>query len=100
MPWALLALSLSIVPGFSQAQEVATPPATSQAPASEASQATSTRIVLVEWRIKKGREQEFLDYWSTRATVPDRSGLIGEFLSRVEDRKQFPWMVWSFDPRW
>jgi hypothetical protein len=54
----------------------------------------------VEWRIKKGREQEFLDYWSTRATIGDRSGLIGEFLSRVEDRKQFPWMVWSFDPRW
>ncbi len=99
-PWVFVALSLLAIPEFSQAQEVATPPATPQAPASEASQSTSTRIVLVEWRIKKGREQEFLDYWSTRATIGDRSGLIGEFLSRVEDRKQFPWMVWSFDPRW
>jgi heme-degrading monooxygenase HmoA len=52
----------------------------------------------VEWRIKKGREQEFLDYWSTRATVEDRSGLIGEFLSKVEDQKQYPWMVWDLDP--
>src|SRR5215207_4961563 len=40
-----------------------------------------TRIVLVEWKIKKGREAEFLDYWSTQSTIPDRSGLIGEFLS-------------------
>jgi hypothetical protein len=62
--------------------------------------ATPARIVLVEWRIKKGREDEFLDYWSTRATISDRSGLIGEFLSRVEDRKQFPWMVWDLDRRW
>jgi len=63
-------------------------------------QTTAERIVLVEWRIKKGREQEFLDYWSTRATVEDRSGLVSEFLSRVEDRNQFPWMVWEFDPGW
>ena len=42
-----------------------------------------TRIVVVEWKIKKGREAEFLDYWSTRSTIPDRSGLIGEFLSGV-----------------
>lgn len=55
---------------------------------------------MVEWRIKKGREQEFLTYWSTRATVQDRAGLIGEFLSRVESREQFPWMVWDLDPRW
>ena len=62
--------------------------------------AAASRIVVVEWRIKRGREQEFLDYWSTRATIADRSGLIGEFLSRVESREQFPWMVWEFDPRW
>ncbi|MGO4574078.1 hypothetical protein [Microvirga sp. 2TAF3] len=61
---------------------------------------TEARIVLVEWRIKKGREDEFLEYWATRATIADRSGLIGEFLSRVEDRKQFPWMVWNLDRRW
>src|SRR5918997_1351339 len=52
---------------------------------------TATRIVLVEWRIKKGREDEFLEYWSTKATIADRAGLIGEFLSRVEDKNQYPW---------
>ena len=45
-------------------------------------------------------EQEFLDYWSTQATIADRSGLVSEFLSRVEDQKQFPWMVWNLDRRW
>ena len=38
------------------------------------------RIVLVEWRIFKGQENLFLDYWSRRETIDDRSGLIGEFL--------------------
>lgn len=99
-PRALIVLNLFLAPQLSLAQGLAVPPTAPQTPAEAPSQTTSTRIVLVEWRIKKGREQEFLDYWSTRATVGDRSGLIGEFLSRVEDLKQFPWMVWSLDPRW
>jgi hypothetical protein len=66
----------------------------------EAANLATTRIVLVEWRIKAGREQEFLDYWSTQATIGDRSGLVGEFLSRADSRDKFPWMVWDFDPRW
>ena len=57
---------------------------------------TSIRIILVEWRIKKGRENEFLEYWSTRSTVPDRAGLIAEFLNRVESREQFPWIRLGF----
>jgi hypothetical protein len=58
------------------------------------------RIVLVEWRIRRGHEEEFLDYWSSRATVRDRTGLIGEFLSCVEDRNEYPWMIWELDERW
>jgi heme-degrading monooxygenase HmoA len=58
------------------------------------------RIVLVEWRIRKGHEDEFLDYWSSRATVRDRTGLIGEFLSCVEDPNEYPWMIWELDERW
>jgi hypothetical protein len=65
-----------------------------------ASDASFVRIVIVEWRIKKGSEQEFLDYWSERSTIPDRSGLIGEFLSRVEDRNEYPWIIWDLDERW
>ena len=76
---------------------VAPPSAQKEQVPSDASQA---RIVIVEWRIKKGSEQEFLEYWSQRSTIPDRSGLIGEFLSRVEDRSQYPWMIWEFDERW
>ncbi len=53
-------------------------------------EATAMRIVAVEWRIKKGQENEFLEYWSTRATIQDRSGLVAEFLNRVESREQFP----------
>jgi hypothetical protein len=93
---SLIALGLALAPALSFAQEA--PVARQARPAGP--ETTTARIVLVEWRIKKGREQEFLDYWSTRSTIPDRSGLIGEFLSRVEDRKQFPWMVWDLDRRW
>jgi hypothetical protein len=50
------------------------------------------RVVIVEWTIRKGRECDFLVYWSTRATVPDRSGLIGEYLSAVEPKR---WIVWG-----
>jgi hypothetical protein len=91
-----VALGFHLTPTGAFAQEA---PAL-QRPAAAAQENLSTRIVLVEWRIKKGRENEFLEYWSTRATIADRSGLIGEFLSRVEDQKQFPWMVWSLDRRW
>ena len=39
---------------------VAPPSAQKEQVPSDASQA---RIVIVEWRIKKGNEQEFLEYW-------------------------------------
>ncbi len=100
VPWAHSTFRLLARSKLSLAQQPVAPPTVPQVAVETSSQSTSTRIVLVEWRIKKGREQEFLDYWSTRATIGERSGLIGEFLSRVEDRKQFPWMVWSLDPRW
>lgn len=58
------------------------------------------RIILVEWRIKKGQEGLFLDHWSRRAVVPEREGLIGEFLSRVESPEDCPWMIWELDQRW
>jgi hypothetical protein len=52
------------------------------------------RIVIVEWRIRKGRECEFLSYWSTRATISNRTGLIAEFLSEVDQQR---WIQWSTD---
>jgi hypothetical protein len=70
------------------------------APNSNLLAATPMRMVAVEWRIKKGQEGEFLEYWSTRSTIPDRSGLVAEFLNRVESREQFPWMVWELNEAW
>ena len=58
------------------------------------------RIVLVEWRIIKGQENLFMDYWSRREVIDDRSGLIGEFLSRVEDRATFSWITCDLSPDW
>ena len=53
-----------------------------------------TRIVVVEWKIKPGQECDFLNYWATRSTVPDRSGLVAEFLSEVDQK---PWIRWTLE---
>src|SRR4051812_1299117 len=83
---AVLILCLLLTPAAVIAQQLTAPPATSKEAQHDQGiqDETSARIILVEWSIKKGQEREFLDYWSTRATVEDRAGLIGEFLSRVE----------------
>ena len=94
---AALFLGLQPIPTGALAQEA---PVRQGQTAPAGQDKTATRIVLVEWRIKKGQENEFLEYWSTRATIEDRTGLVGEFLSRVEDQKQFPWMVWDLNPGW
>ncbi len=67
-------------------------PPSRSAPAQDAEGATPVRLVVVHWKIKQGQEQEFLDYWAQRSPVADRSGLVGEFLSSVEDRDRFPWI--------
>jgi hypothetical protein len=98
---AVVGLALVAMPAATRAQEAPVRPlAPKTRPSVGSSDTTPVRIVLVEWRIKKGQENTFLDYWSTQATIKDRSGLIAEYLSRVEDQKQYPWMVWSLDPNW
>ena len=81
------------------AQPVAPAPAAVSAPQSVDATgkplSTEARIVIVEWKIKKGHEQEFLDYWATKSTIPDRTGLIAEFMSGEESREQFPWINWA-----
>lgn len=61
---------------------------------------SAMRIVLVEWRIIPAYERVFLEYWSQCQLVPERSGLIGEFLSRVESTNHFPWINWKLDHRY
>ncbi len=58
------------------------------------------RIVIVEWCIKKGQEPAFLDYWSKNEAIEDRSGLIGEYLSHVEDQKDCLWITLEFGEGW
>ncbi|HTR17372.1 MAG TPA: hypothetical protein VMI52_10105 [Acetobacteraceae bacterium] len=54
-------------------------------------------VILVHWQISPEREQDFLHYWQTSGTVRDRTGLVGEFLSRVvpQDEIRTPWITWS-----
>jgi hypothetical protein len=54
----------------------------------------NTDARMQEWRIRKGRECEFLSYWSTRATISNRTGLIAEFLREVDQQR---WIQWSTD---
>ena len=55
-------------------------------------------IVLIHWRIKPEMEHEFLEYWRTTTTVPDRTGLITEMLSEVNTPKDFSYITWTLDP--
>lgn len=55
---------------------------------------TEMLVVVVEWSIRKGREPEFLRYWSERETIADRAGLMGEFLNRVRPPEEMPFATW------
>ena len=56
---------------------------------------TPLRVVIVHWKIKLGEEAKFLEYWSTRSVVGDRSGLVSEYLSSVEEQDRAPWIIWQ-----
>jgi hypothetical protein len=56
------------------------------------------RIILVHWKIRPGREDEFIAHWSTISAVADRSGLVGEFLTVPDDPVVYPWITWPLDP--
>ena|SRR5258708_38298896 len=38
-------------------------------------------IVVIHWKIKPGRENDFLKHWSRVLEIKNRSKLVGEFLS-------------------
>ncbi len=42
-------------------------------------------MVVVFWKIKPDRDDEFLSYWSEHEAIADRSGLVYETLSRQMD---------------
>jgi hypothetical protein len=58
-------------------------------------------IVEILWHIKKGTEPAFLEAWRSKFSVPDRTKLIGEFLSEpIEDvdHRYKTWRVEEFGP--
>jgi hypothetical protein len=52
-------------------------------------------IVLVDWHIIVGKENEFLDHWKSALPIEDRSRMIGEFLSQPNGGVAFPWVTWD-----
>jgi hypothetical protein len=53
-------------------------------------------IVLVDWKIISGQEEDFLRAWRAEMTVNDRARMVGEFLSKVVPRsEEFPWITWD-----
>jgi hypothetical protein len=57
-------------------------------------------IVVIHWRIKPDQKNiaAFLKHWKTKNHIPDREGLIGEFLSNSLSTKDFPSTSWHLDP--
>lgn len=52
-------------------------------------------IVMIKWKIRPGRRDEFLEFWRKKAVVEDRRGLVGEFLSEVATEASFPYITWN-----
>lgn len=52
-------------------------------------------IVLIHWRIKPSEEavNQFFDFWQNNATIKNKSGLIGEFLSKPLPADKVPFKV-------
>ena len=54
-------------------------------------------IVVIKWSIKPDMIQEFHGYWTQETRVQDRAGLVGEFLSEVGSKDDYPYITWTLD---
>ncbi len=54
-------------------------------------------IVVIKWSIKPDRVEAFHRFWSQEARVQDRLGLVGEFLSEVGSKDDYPYITWILD---
>jgi hypothetical protein len=55
-------------------------------------------IVLIYWKIKPDQEAHFLEFWEKKLKIRDKSGLIAEYLSKVNDPKtdrERQWFTWK-----
>ena len=55
-------------------------------------------IVLINWRILPGREDEFLSHWKTELTIDNAPELLGEFISHVKDEEWCGYITWQLEP--
>jgi hypothetical protein len=55
-------------------------------------------IALINWRILPDMEDDFLNTWKTELRLENAAGLIGEFLSRVEDSEFATAVTWEMEP--
>ncbi|WP_377194400.1 hypothetical protein [Ruegeria meonggei] len=55
-------------------------------------------IALINWRVKSGAEEDFLNKWKHEVSLEGASGLIGEFLSKVEDSNFHEGVTWEMEP--
>ena len=54
-------------------------------------------IALINWRILPDQVDAFLDDWKTRLTLAGKPGLIGEFLSKIEDSGFHAGVTWEME---
>jgi hypothetical protein len=54
-------------------------------------------IALINWRILRPQVAIFLDEWKTKLPLNNAKGLIGEFLSKVEDASYFDKITWEME---
>ena len=56
-------------------------------------------VALIHWKIKPEQEMvdEFLEYWRKTATVENRRGFIGEFLTEARLTTNYDWITWDLD---
>lgn len=54
-------------------------------------------IALINWRVKSGSEDDFLDKWKNELSLEGSAGLIGEFLSEVEDSDFHDGITWEME---
>ena len=53
-------------------------------------------IVLIHWKIRPEQKMvdKFLKFWRATATIDDRRGLIGEFLTEPHSIAEYDWITW------
>lgn len=55
-------------------------------------------IVLINWRVQPSMVDAFMDKWKTGLRLGEAKGLVGEFLSRVEDATFATAVTWELEP--